>query len=398
MSTSLTPNEATLTFLHKHWDDDPAALALMASRYPDVNMLWVAQQVRGRQKAKEKLPTWYANKHLVYPPSLSMEQCSSEVAAVYKAELCKGSTLLDVTGGFGVDTAFMSAGFERSVYVERNAELAAIVKHNFYALGLNSIEVQTGDALDFISQPEELDCLYIDPARRKPDAHKAVLLSDCEPDIVALKPRLLSKAKRVIVKLSPLFDITELLRFFPQAESVHVVAVDNECKELLLVLDREQHTPPDIVCVNILKTGSRQLFPFKMEEEQALAFNVVDAPLAYLYEPNAAVQKSGGFKSCAACFGLQLMHPNSRLYTSAKRVDNFVGRKFKVNSIIPFSKQGLKDGLRDIEKANITVRNFPMTVAELRKKLKLQEGGEVYLFATTLSNEQRVLIRCCKDT
>ena len=391
-------NSATLRFLNEHWDDDAATLALKAASYPDVDMLWVARQVKGRQKAKVKIPTWYANRRLCYPSSISMEQCSSEYTARYKAELCKGTALLDLTGGFGVDTAFMSAHFTSTTYVEQNAELAAIACHNFAELRLDNIEVKTGNGIEYLSNvPNKVDWIYIDPARRKVNQRKAVLLSDCEPDIIAYKDLLLAKCDNLLAKLSPLFDIAELLRFFPDAAEIHVVSVDNECKELLLLLDGERHSSPQIFCVNSQRGGERQRFSFYLSDEQQLTLPIAAGNFSYLYEPNASIQKSGGFKSLAHAYNLTQVHANSKLFVSENHVNDFPGRTFVIEAVVGFSKQELKQGLRGVDKANITVRNFPLTVAELRKKLGLKDGGGVYLFATTLADGKKVLIRCRKD-
>ncbi len=392
------PNKPTIMFLREHWDDDPATLLLQSARYPDVDMVWVAQQIKGRKKAKEKIPSWYENEEVVYPPAISMEQCSSEATARYKAGLCLGNSLLDLTGGLGVDTAFMSQKFAHTIYIERNTELAVIAFYNFKQLGLSAINIEVKDSLEELYDTTEVDWLYIDPARRKNNQQKAVLLSDCEPNILEHQAQLLKKAKNVLVKLSPLFDVTELSRLFPNAVAIHIISVDNECKELLLHLDRGEHDSPDIVCVNILKSGEQQRFSFKLSNEAQTNADFTPNPLLYLYEPNASIQKSGGIKSFANAYGLQMLHPNTRLYTSNNRVENFQGRSFVVESVFGLSKQELKQNLGTIKKANITTRNFPLTVVEFRKKLGLQDGGDVYLFATTLLSGKKVLVRCCKDS
>lgn len=392
------PNKSTIEFLKEHWDKNPTVLLLQSARYPDVDMAWIAQQITGRKKAKEKIPTWYQKENLLYPPVISMEQCSSESTAKYKAELCSGNSLLDLTGGFGVDTAFMSEKFISTTYIERNVELAKITAYNFKQLGLSNINVEQGNSIDILYSSQEVDWLYIDPARRKLSQQKALLLSDCEPNILEHQEQLLKKAKNVLIKLSPLFDITELSRLFSNAASIHIISVDNECKELLLYLNREENNSLDIICVNIPKTGERQQFSFKFSDEAQASADFTSGILKYLYEPNASIQKSGGVKSFADSFSLQMVHPNTRLYTSCQHINNFQGRSFVVESVFGFSKQELKSNLADVKKANITIRNFPLSVAELRKKLGLQDGGDVYLFATTLISGKKVLIRCRKDS
>lgn len=399
MSTVFTPpNKPTADFLKAHWNDEPTTLLLQSARYPDVDMVWVAQQANGRKKAKEKIPSWYEHEEIVYPAALSMEQCSSEQTARYKSELCFGGTLVDLTGGLGVDTAFMSERFARTIYVERNAALAAVASYNFGQLGLSAIAAEVKDAIDVLYSPEEVDWLYIDPARRKGNRQKAVLLSDCEPNLLEYREQLLKKAKHVLVKLSPLFDVTELSRLFLQATEVHIVSVANECKELLLRLSREVCESPTVVCVNITKSGRRQQFAFRLSDEAKASADIAPGVLEYVYEPNASIQKSGGVKSFANSYNLQMLHPNTRLYTSSERIANFQGRRFVVEAVFGLSKPELKQHLSDVKKANITARNFPLTVAELRKKLGLQDGGAVYLFATTLSSGKKAIIRCCKDS
>lgn len=397
-ATLLLPNEPTVAFLKSHWNADPAMLLLQSARYPNVDMAWVAQQLKGRKKAKEKIPSWYENDDIAYPPTISMEQCSSEATAKYKATLCSGSSLLDLTGGLGVDTAFMSANFISTSYIERNAELAGIVQHNFKQLGLDSITVEVEDSIKILYSSQEVGWLYVDPARRKENQQKAVLLSDCEPNVLEHQAQLLAKAKNVLVKLSPLFDVTELSRLFSNAVAIHIVSVENECKELLLHLDREEHNSPDIICVNILKSGGQQRFSFKLSSEIQMNADFASSPLAYLYEPNASIQKSGGIRNFASSYGLQMLHPNTRLYTSDSRMEDFQGRSFIVEAVFGLSKQEVKENLAGVKKANITARNFPQTVAELRKKLGLQDGGDVYLFATTLLSGKKALIRCRKDS
>lgn len=392
------PNIATVSFLKDHWNDDPTMLLLQSVRFPEVDMAWVAQQIKGRRKAKEKIPSWYQNENIIYPPTISMEQCSSEHTARYKAALCKGYSLLDLTGGFGIDTAFMAANFVKVTYVERSNELASIAAYNFNLLGLSKIDVVSRDSVELLYAQDEVDWLFIDPARRKENQQKAVLLEDCEPDVLKHQAQLLVKASNVLIKLSPLFDVVELSRLFPNAVAIHIVSVDNECKELLLHLDRESHTSTAIVCANILKGGELQQFSFLLCDEGLMSVPISSEVQSYLYEPNASIQKSGGIKNFASAFGLQMLHQNTRLYTSDNRIEDFQGRRFKVESVFGFSKQELKTNLSGISKANITIRNFPLSMVDLRKKLGLQEGGDVYLFATTLSSGKKVLIRCCKDS
>lgn len=385
-------------FIREHQHDDVRALALQAKKYPGIDMPFAIKQIAGRQAAQHKIPSWYANESIVYPLHISLEQCSSEVTAKYKAGLLTGETLVDLTGGFGVDCAFLSAGFQKATYVERQKELCEIATHNFKALGLSHITIQNADSVEALNETSPVDCIFIDPARRNEHGGKTVLVSDCEPDVEALEELLLQKAKRVMIKLSPMLDLTLALRSLPHTYEVHVVSVQNECKELLLLLkqsDKEVDSKEiSIHCTNFTNSGVQDYVFTQAEEISALTgyANEVDT---YLYEPNASVLKAGAFRSVTTHFGLKKLHPNSHLYTSDQLVVDFPGRCFKVDALGSLKDKELLAGL---SQANITIRNFPLSVAELRKRTKLKDGGEIYLFATTLNSDKKVLIRCRKQS
>jgi len=384
-------------FIREHQHDDVRALALQAKKYPGIDMPFAIKQIAGRQAAQHKIPSWYANEGIVYPLHISLEQCSSEVTAQYKARLLTGETLVDLTGGFGVDCAFLSAGFQKATYVERQKELCEIATHNFKALGLSHITIQNADSVEALNETSPVDCIFIDPARRNEHGGKTVLVSDCEPDVEALEELLLQKAKRVMIKLSPMLDLTLALRSLPHTYEVHVVSVQNECKELLLLLKQSNKEVDSkeisIHCTNFTNSGVQDYVFTQAEEISAVAgyANEVDT---YLYEPNASVLKAGAFRSVATHFGLKKLHPNSHLYTSDQLVVDFPGRYFKVDAVGSLKDKELLAGL---SQANITIRNFPLSVAELRKRTKLKDGGETYLFATTLNSDKKVLIRCRKQ-
>lgn len=384
-------NDKIKQFIRNHRHDDVRALALQAKRFPDVDMSFVINQIAGRQAAEHKIPSWYATEDILYPVHLSLEQCSSEQTARYKAEQMEGETLIDLTGGFGIDCAFLSPRFEQVTYVERQKELCDIARHNFGMLGLHHITVCCKDSVEVLNETQPVDCIFIDPARRNEHGGKTVRISDCEPDVEALETLLLRKAKRVMVKLSPMLDLSLALRTLKHTTEVHVVSVQNECKELLLVLEEEKKEL-DVCCVNFTKKGT-MMFRFTPSEESELSVWYTHEVGVYLYEPNASILKAGAFRSVAARFGLKKLHPNSHLYTSDAWIDDFPGRCFEILSTGTVKDKTL---LADTKQANITVRNFPMTVAELRKRTKLKDGGEVYLFATTLNDESKVLIRCRK--
>lgn len=385
----------TLQFIDEHAQDDVRQLALQAKKFPGVDMNAAIIQIAGRQAAADKIPSWHATEGIVYPRHLSLEQCSSELTARYKASLAKGDTLTDLTGGFGIDCAFLSAGFRQATYVERQEELCEIASHNFPLLGLDHITVCHGDATEHLHRMQPIDWIFIDPARRNEHGGKTVAIADCEPDVSALEEELLSKATRVMIKLSPMLDLTLALKDMKHVVEAHLVSVNNECKELLLIVSAQDTTATQpnvpIVCIN-LTPRETQRFVFTREEEQTAECTYTDRIGKYLYEPNASILKAGAFRSIAARYGLEKLHPNSHLYTSDLPVEGFPGRSFEVGSTFPLNKKEIKEALADIKKANLTVRNFPASVAELRKRIKLAEGGEDYLFATTLNDGKKVLI------
>lgn len=382
-----------LQFIHAHEHDDVRALALQANKYPHIDMPFVLTQIAGRQMAKYKIPLWYATEGIIYPIHLSLEQCSSEVTAKYKSSLLKGDSLVDLTGGFGIDCAFLSSGFRHVTYIERQKELCDIATHNFSALGLHQITVHHADSVKALRELSSVDCIFIDPARRSEHGGKTVLVSDCEPNVEELEELLLQKATKVMIKLSPMLDLSLALRSLPHTNEVHIVSVQNECKELLLLLSSEnQKDSPTIYTVNF--AGKRaDTFVFTQEEESQTHIAYTHTVGAYLYEPNASILKAGAFRSVACKYGVSKLHPNSHLYTSDVYIEDFPGRCFRVCATFPLKE---KKKFSDIQRANITTRNFPLSVAELRKRTKLKEGGDIYLFGTTLNDEKRVLIRCEK--
>jgi len=390
------PNAATLNFIATHREENPTKLAFQAGKPTDVDLTFAIQQIAARQAMRDKLPTWAATDGLFYPPHISLEQCSSEWTARYKASLVRGTTLLDLTGGFGIDCAFLSASFAQTTYVEQQQHLCAIATHNFAKLGLTSITVSPGDAVEHLSASPVVDTIYLDPARRSEKGAKCVAISDCTPDISQLAPLLLQKARSVLVKLSPMLDATLALRELQHVAAVHIVSTANECKELLLLFQRDAEMPPTFYAVNKPTVGAVQRFSFTLEQEQAAVCSYTAQPARYLYEPNASLLKAGCFKLLATRFAMQKLHPNTHLYTSDTYCKDFPGRHFEVLQVSSFNKKELKQHLREISQANLTVRNFPSSVQELRKRLHLKEGGSHYLFATTLNDERKVLLTCRK--
>lgn len=389
-----TLDAATAAFVAEHRGERVERLALMLAGRTDVDAAAALRQIDGWQRLRTKVPSWADKPELRYPRRLSLEQCSGEAAARYKAavarRLCpQGGVLADLTGGLGVDFSFMAPWFPTACYVERQAELCALARHNFPLTGAAHASVHEADAASFLETMARADLIFMDPARRDGAGRKTVCIEDCEPDVTRLKPLLLERAGCVMLKFSPMLDMSAALRLGDVAE-LHVVATGGECRELLLVL-RKGAAEPRIFCAE-----GEHVFSFTAAEEQAARVVMADAPDRYLYEPGAAVMKAGAFRWVAAAYGLEKLHPNSHLYTSGRLVDGFPGRRFAVVRRSGFGKRELRDFLQGAGRANLTVRNFPATVAELRKRLRIKEGGDAYWFATTLASGERVLIDCRK--
>ena len=392
----------TLRFIQEHRTEDVRVLALHASKYPGVDMAAAVEQIAGWQAAVRKLPEWSQTEGILYPRHLSMEQCSSEVTARYKASLACGDTFADLTAGFGVDCAYMARNFREADYVERQEYLCEQAVHNFSLLGLGNVRVHCGDAVEYLRRMEPVDWLFLDPARRDSHGRKTVDMADCEPDVRALESLLVEKGRNVMVKLSPMLDIFSALRELRHIREVHVVAVNNECKELLITLCKTADilsgapSEPVVCCEQAVNNFLAEPFRFTYSEERNAACALAGAVGRYLYEPNVALLKAGPYRLLSERYGVRKLHPNTHLYTSDTSV-GFPGRRFRVTGVSGFGKKELKDFLQGVEKANLTVRNFPVSVAELRKKLRLKEGGDLYLFAATMENGEKKLIKCVKS-
>lgn len=488
-------NQATLDFIRQHQDDDVRRLAFLGSKYPEVDMPFALDQIRGRKMARVKLPLWASIDGIIYPPHISMEQCSSEQTALYKAELaarllglspsssengeekekesenasnlhlseicefagkgavdsefakneatCEKQQILteadrnvneikeephegdfseeiefvDLTGGFGVDFSYIASRLGvKSMYVERQTHLCEAAKENFGRLGLKNAIVKNGDGIavlhSFASKKDDaaseslgiieeqsrsllktnlgLKLIFIDPARRDDAGNKVVSLKDCTPDVTLLQEEMLSKADYVIIKLSPMLDWHRAVSELNCVQEVHIISVNNECKELLLVLSARNMGNLRIYCVNDaqsfvceesdMESSSVKIAPFTLEE------------MLYLYEPNASLMKAGCFGVLSERYDARMLSKNSHLFVSREPIAVFPGRSFRIIAISSFNKKELKRHLSGITKANIATRNFPLSVAELRKRLKLKDGGETYIFATTLSDESHVLV------
>lgn len=376
-------------------------LALKLSGCKDIDVADTLQQVEGWQRMRDKVPSWAAVDDLRYPHRLALEQCSGEAAARYKATVVQrlmsgteGPTrMADLTGGFGVDFSFVARNFTQATYVERQESLCALARHNFPLLGLPQAEVVCADGTDYLRTMQPVDLLFLDPARRDTAGRKTVLIADCEPDVCILQQLLLEKARFVVLKLSTMLDISGALHALSHVREVHVVAVGGEAKDLLLVLERSFCDEPAVfVCEN----GQTFQFTYTEENNTQPVYATAGNLGLYLYEPGPATMKAGAFKLTAERFALQKLHPNSHLYTSDQFVENFPGRAFRIEHVLGFGKRDVKALHKLTERANLTVRNFPTSVAALRKKLKLKEGGSHYLFATTLADGSHALLVCTK--
>ena len=388
-------NQATIDYIRQHADDDVRKLALQGNRFPEVDLTYALEQIAGRQKARIKLPSWAVLDGIIYPSHLSMEQCSSEATARYKASIAgTGNLLVDLTAGFGVDMAFVSPNFNQAVSVEQKASLCTISSENFSRLGLKHVKVICGDGVDYLHQIDHADLLFIDPARRDEHGGRTYGIADCSPNVLEIIDEMIEKASRVMIKLSPMLDwrkaVDDIGGHRANVNEVHIVSVNNECKELLLVVSKEA-TPVHVFCVN-----DTDVFDFEAGNHLPTEFLSVEQSPHYLYEPNASIMKAGAFDLVANRFGITQVGKNSHLFVSDTPLSSFPGRCFVIDNIVSMNKREVKQALKDVSRANISVRNFPMSVAELRRRLKLKDGGDVYLFATTVERRGHQLFVCRK--
>lgn len=380
-------------FINNHIDSDVTALLFKKSPFPQVSIQELVEQIEAKNKCKIKLPTWFNTENIYYPNKLNIEQTSSEVTAKYKSELINGNTLVDITGGLGVDAYYFSEKFKAVEHCDTNKELSHMAATNFNTLQASNITTHPIDGLDFLRETAvHLDWIYADPSRRHDSKGKVFFLEDCLPSIPDHLGFLFQKANNIMIKTSPLLDISNGISSLRHVRAIHCVAVNNEVKELLWILEKGFQDKITVHTINFGKHGN-QVFSFKLDEEKRSQANY-SRPENYLYEPNAALLKVGAFQTLAQKLNLKKLHPNSHLYTSQTLKNTFPGRVFLIQSVQPYSKKNLKKFKNS--KANITIRNFPDSVASIREKHRIAEGGESYLFFTT-SQSGKIIIEGKKE-
>lgn len=399
----------TQEFITQNLDADIRDLALRHAGRTDIDLHYALNQIAGRRTAQTKLPMWVATDGIIYPPHISMEQCSSEQTAMYKAKVAQRliaelpvrpvlppnpTTLIDLTGGFGVDFSFLAPLFDKAVYIERQSHLCDISRHNMAALGITQAETVCGDCAQIIEEISHATLIYADPARRSASGGRTFAISDCTPDVLAMRETLLDKADFTMIKLSPMLDWRKAAADMgSHVGEVHIVSAGNECKELLLIMSRKFTGLERIYCVNDDQTFS---FTPSQTSQQSQTSQLSPAPPAYLYEPNASLMKAGCFALIEQRYACRQISRDSHLFLSSEPIPSFPGRGFAIRAITTMNKRELKAALGGTGQANVSVRNFPMTADALRKKLKLKDGGDTYIFGTTTADNRHVLIICEK--
>lgn len=377
-----------IDFILQHENEDTANLILSHSKSKELPIALAVAQIQSRKKAKTKLPEWYNTQGVLFPHGVPIEQCSSEITAKYKSKLIEGNSLVDLTGGTGVDTYYLSKQFQSATYIEQNQGLCDLAFHNFGMLN-SKINVVHSSAENYLTiLKASVDWIYIDPARRDQNSRKVFRIEDCTPNLIELQDILQEKSKGILIKYSPLLDISEIIRSVINIKEIHIVSINNECKELLIIL-KKSSASIKIKTINF-QGSENQIFDFDPKEEDSCSMSLT-LPQKYLYEPNSSIMKAGAFKVIAKEYNLNKLHSNSHLYTSEKLVNNFPGRAFQIVGMEALKKKGLSKILPN-GKANVKTRNFPISVRDIKKKLSIKDGGEVYIFATTLMNNKHILI------
>jgi hypothetical protein len=378
-------------FIDDNLDADISKLALQKPKFPNADWATILNQIAAKQKAKTKLPTWFETKKIYYPSKISVEQTSSEKTAKHKANLVSGETLIDLTGGFGVDDYYFSKKITQVYHCEINEELSEIVSHNYKSLGIQNIECFASDSLTILKKNDEyFDWIYIDPSRRNDAKGKVFMLKDCLPDVPELLDFYFEKSNNIMIKTAPILDISAGLSELKNVLKIHIVAVENEVKELIWILKKNYNSTIEIITSNI-KKDNNETFSFILNNDKTASYSL---PKKYLFEPNASIMKSGGFDEIGVQLELEKLHQHSHLFTSDELID-FPGRVFEIETIINYDKSSMKNYLIN-QKANITTRNFPETVESIRKKWKIKDGGNLYCFFTTDVNNSKIVLLCIK--
>ena len=378
-------------FISDNLNTEIIRLILKGSPFEKISVQEIANQIIAKEKSRKKLPTWFATDNIYYPTKVSIEQTSSEIAAKNKLDLITGASIIDITGGFGIDAYYFSKQFKKVIHCEINKELSTIVKHNITLLKIKNIEIFTGDGLQFLKKTQKkFDCIFIDPSRRNNIKGKVFLLKDCLPYIPPKIDFLFSKANQILIKTSPILDITNTINDLKFVKKIQVIAINNEVKELLFLLENNYSKEIIIEAVNYQKDEIQKL-NFEYPSNTLSTYN---QPLKYLYEPNAAILKSGGFHEVSQQLNISKLHQHSHLYTSNELID-FPGRSFIIENNIIYDKKKIKK-LVGNENANITIRNFPKSVAQIRKETKIKEGGNLFIFFTTNLENKQIVIFCKK--
>jgi len=379
------------SFINDHLNDDPVKLILSGSPFPKVSIQEIAGQILAKRKCKTKLPTWFNTEKIYYPNKTNIEQTSSEITAKYKASLVSGDELLDITGGFGVDDLAFAERFNKVIHCEIDKELSEIVTYNYQRIGVENIKTIADDGINYLKQNnKKFDWIYSDPSRRNDAKERVFLLKDCLPDIPENLELLFKHTDQILLKVSPVLDISSSVSELKSVSEIHIVAVQNEVKELLFILKKDRHKPIYIKTINI-KKDTNEVFESYLDFTAEATFSL---PEYYLYEPNAAILKAGLFNEVSHQLNLHKLHVFSHLYTSRKLIE-FPGRSFRILQITSYDKKKLKR-LIPSKKANISIRNFPETVAQIRKKTGFKEGGDLYLFFTTDLNDKHIVLICEK--
>ncbi len=379
-------------FINSNIGNDISKLALQKNPFPELDYVIILNQIAAKTKAREKLPTFFENTNIIYPSKISVEQTSSEKTAKYKSEIVSGEFLIDLTGGFGVDDLYFARKIKSVIHCEINSELSEIVKHNFQVLNILNIECKNDDSFNILKTfNQKFDWIYIDPSRRNDAKGKVFMLRDCLPNVPENLEFYFRYSDNILIKTAPLLDISAGLLELSNVKTIHIVAIENEVKELLWIIQKNFVGEIEIKTTNITKNIDEK-FDFVWNKNQQIPR--FDLPKKYLFEPNASIMKSGGFDEVAIQFGIGKLHKFSHLYTSNQKIE-FSGRVFEIDFCIPYSKSEMKKHFEN-QKANITTRNFPETVEYIRKKFKIKDGGNRYCFFTTDANDEKIVLICTK--